>query len=731
MSRLLIKILYGALILLVLLACMLAFLVSTTPGLYAVIKLSQLYFPGTIKVHQFQGSLLDNFTVDKFEYQNKQNKISINQLNVHWHLNTLLHRHVLLAQWHDLQWEMAQNNILNSPQGTITASGTLPDLNLHLSSEISQSPIGHWHMNATINGTLPWQWTINAKLNQSHTTQAKHPGLYSNLSLQGHLKDKNHGTMILTSSPGHYQLPDNNAIHDLQFTGGSLNIVLSPQQLKGKGLLVLDQNKQLNLEFQLPKFALDKGLTNNQSLNSELSLQLNSLDFLKNISPELNNIKGQFIASVKTSGTLGTPQLENKLILNKASLFIPKLGLHLDAIDCTVLGKENHWEATGSITSANHNLLLTGGGILNSGFTGSFSLQGDDFPIIKTHEYQINVSPRLNLNMTPSTRQISGSILVPYAQIKPQRFNNSLSLPDDVVYKNTNETPSIAWNTGMDIRVEMGKEVELIIKGLKAHLNGTVNVKQLPQGSINAYGELSVRDGTYKAYGQDLTIDQGQLIYTGGQLNNPGINLRASKTINNTPETFSGSTQLFDFNNNNLQSVNLGSTMTLGVEVTGRLIEPKIQLFSNPAVLSQADILSMLVLGRPASQANKAGGQLLLAAISSMNLGGGTNGTQLLEQLKQISGLDFNVQTNTNYNQLTNTVSDSTAVVVGKSLSKHLYLSYNIGLSQTDTNMLTVKYLLNKFFSIQISNSDTSSGIDILYTSNKKVRKPKVRSQKK
>lgn len=165
--------------------------------------------------------------------------------------------------------------------------------------------------------------------------------------------------------------------------------------------------------------------------------------------------------------------------------------------------------------------------------------------------------------------------------------------------------------------------------------------------------------------------------------------------------------------------------MILGVEVTGRLTRPKIQLFSEPATLSQADILSMLVLRRPANQADKAGGQLLLAAISSMNLGSDTKSLQLLEQLKQTAGIDFNIQTNTNYNQLTNTTSNNTSFMVGKSLSKRLYLSYNIGLSQTDTNMLTLRYLLNKFFSIQVSNSDTSSAIDFLYTSNKKIKKGK------
>jgi len=77
------------------------------------------------------------------------------------------------------------------------------------------------------------------------------------------------------------------------------------------------------------------------------------------------------------------------------------------------------------------------------------------------------------------------------------------------------------------------------------------------------------------------------------------------------------------------------------------------------------------------------------------------------------------MQSNTSYNQQTNTVSESNAVVVGKSISDRLYLSYNIGMFGNDSNVLTLKYLLNKFFSIQVSASDSGNGIDFLYTRQK------------
>jgi translocation and assembly module TamB len=103
-----------------------------------------------------------------------------------------------------------------------------------------------------------------------------------------------------------------------------------------------------------------------------------------------------------------------------------------------------------------------------------------------------------------------------------------------------------------------------------------------------------------------------------------------------------------------------------------------------------------------------------------MNLGSGTRGLQLLQQLKQIVGVDLSIQTNSKFNQDTNRVTESNSVLVGKSLSKKIYVSYNFGLAQNDANVLTLTYLLNKYFSIQVNTSTTASGVDLLYTRNKK-----------
>ncbi|STY28979.1 periplasmic protein [Legionella wadsworthii] len=721
-----IKTLYIVTFLLILFAGIALYLLETQPGLNNLIQLTRLYLPGTLKIEQIEGSFLDHFTLKGIEYNNESLKLKVAQLNVQWQPRSLWDNQFITAQWKNLRGYLKTEEYIHSEKGNITATGVLHNMQFNLSSQITTAPEERWLLQGKIKGSPPWNWTFDTQLNPTQNGgPSQQTRFYTKLSAKGEIISKNQGNLLLKVSPGFYHDPASK-LPPLQFKGGSIQVLLTPEKLKGSGNLILDESKNVKVELLLPHFALDKGLQDDQPINSELLLELNSLDFLQKISPEITKLKGQLMASLNIHGTLKNRKMDSRFMLKKASLSLPKIGLDFNTIEVNVYGKESSWVALGLAESAGHHLSLSGKGNFDSQFTGNFTLEGTDFPLIQTSEYKVHVTPKLKLQVTPKVQSLSGTILIPLAEIKPRTFHNSISLPEDVVYqqKVKSATPTVDATQTIDIKLEMGKEVQIDVKGLKGYLDGILHIKS-QQSSMNAFGELTVRDGTYKAYGLDLKIKQGELIFK-GPIDNPGINLRAAKKIAKKDTTYSSSTQLLDFNSSNVQNFNFGETITLGVEVSGRLTHPKIQLFSDPAVLSQADILSMLVIGRPANQANKAGGQLLLAAISSMNLGSNTNSLQLLQQLKQTAGIDFNVQTNTNYNQSTNTSTETTSVVVGKSISKRLYLSYNIGVSQTDTNMLTLRYLLNRFFSIQISNSNNSSAIDFMYTSNKKPKKKKT-----
>lgn len=828
------KAFWSTLVFFILIIGLVSFLITSTPGLYTVIALSQFYLPGTIKIQRLKGRLLDSFSIEEVNYSYLNTRVKIKNVSVNWDFRALFYgklplnalaadsvsikhnnsqetfkqltvkgyldaqsihiteghcKHLKqlislrlnlnrqfpyqlssklqvkapsfqkptlllidlggplnalewtgnfsglakgvitgslqhgrqLAQtitWRDFTWQNNAKTPFTSPEGRLQIEGNLPHLTLTTTAKINKASTNNWQMLAKLTGNFPWDWQFNASLLQPNTTSQKE-GLYTGLEIKGVIKDKNHGDLSIKINPGRYQMAEEGFVPLLAFKGGYLHAVLNPQRLSAEGRLTIDEHSVLQSVFALPGFDLSQGLTPKQAVLAQLSMNLNKLDFLSQINPEITEPKGLLHAQFTLKGTLEKNQMEGQLLLTKGSFNLPNLGLQVNSAHLELHSKNKTWQVNGALNSTGKTLTLKGEGAFSDSLKGNLSLQGSDFPIINTKEYQIRTSPNLTLALTPASLAISGKLLVPYARIKPHAFTNSLSLSDDVVFTSDTLIEPPNTNTSMNIQVELGNDVALSLKGLSATLGGSLQVTQAPQGPINAKGELTVQKGAYKAYGQDLAVDQGQLIFTGGRIDNPEINLRASKYINNADTALSSSNQLFDFNSNNLQNATISGPMRVGVEVTGRFTSPKIQLFSNPAMLSQADILSMLVLGRPASQANKAGGQLLLAAISSMNLGAASNSAQLLEQLKQNLGFDFNVQTSSIYNQNTNQFNDTTAFVVGKSLSKRIYLSYNVGLSQADPNVMTLKYLLNKFLSIQITSSLNANGIDFLYTRSK------------
>src|SRR5690606_26672547 len=123
-------------------------------------------------------------------------------------------------------------------------------------------------------------------------------------------------------------------------------------------------------------------------------------------------------------------------------------------------------------------------------------------------------------------------------------------------------------------------------------LQGQLRILSTPQQPTTAYGNLTIQNGLYQAYGQTLTIEQGQLLFVGDLIENPGLRLRAMHTLLNNPD--------------NIQKV--------GIIATGRLQHPVLQLVAEPPTLNQTDTLAYLLLGRSSRELNQADASLLLQA---------------------------------------------------------------------------------------------------------------------
>jgi len=224
-----------------------------------------------------------------------------------------------------------------------------------------------------------------------------------------------------------------------------------------------------------------------------------------------------------------------------------------------------------------------------------------------------------------------------------------------------------------------------------------------PNQVNRAVGAIRMHGGKYDAYGQELTINKGELAFTGGPLTNPNLNVQATKDID------SGSA--------GVGSVS-ASQITVGVNVQGTLDRPKLSLFSIPT-MSSADILSYMITGQASGNLTSGNSQIVANAASALNLIGDSSVASLTSKIRQGLGLsEFGLQSGSTYDANSDSTEGNTAFVLGKYLTPKLLVSYSMGLI-VNVNTFTAQYFLTKHWSIQADTSNQGTGADVFFTGTK------------
>src|SRR5699024_9610688 len=216
--------------------------------------------------------------------------------------------------------------------------------------------------------------------------------------------------------------------------------------------------------------------------------------------------------------------------------------------------------------------------------------------------------------------------------------------------------------------------------GLKTGVEGGIRVHQQPGEPTTATGKLMLVDGSYRAYGQNLDIQSGQIYFAGGPIADPGFKLRAARYP--------------------------AEDVTVGVQVRGSVENPELTLFSKPG-MSQAEILSWLLLGRPLDGASAGEDNLIARAALAL---GGNRGNQVLDKIGGAVGLD-----DIGLGSAAGHGSGEAALMVGKYLTPSLYISYGMGLFSS-VSTLSLRYTLNSHWKLEGQSSSEGTGADIIYT---------------
>lgn len=560
--------------------------------------------------------------------------------------------------------------------------------------------------------------------------------LTNNLAMEGRLNlqftnqdDTKNAVLNISASSEQAKLFYYNDSQDTTKHSVSINSFTAQLQATTKALtshlnMQINDGDYLRLNFNLPNYDIRHPLTLQQTISGDLAIKFSKLDFLAFILPNLSNTSGQLLANLKWEGTLAAPHPVGELQLRNGAANITTANLNLTRINFNLdANAENQIQYQLQMNSGDGSLLVKGTtDYWREHYPTTLKISGRNFLFVNTHNYKIVASPNLTLTQHEQRFDLDGSIAIPEAIINYGATSDVVALPSDVVVNtdiNANEHDTLWNNFYANVQLILGepsagKYIKISVDNLIAELTGRLTLKDSPKTPTLGTGELTITNGTYTAFGQTLTISNGKLMFSGGPVENPGLLIKATKSIRTYVNPFANA--LNSSSSTSVVSITpQEKIIVVGISVTNNLNDPILTLFSDQPNLTKTDILSYLVLGYPLSQANPSQEQTLVQAASALNLGDGQS-SAILKDLKDSFSLDqVGLQSSNYLNRSNNSVQQNTSLLLGKMLSPRLFVSYSIGLL-APINTVTASYALTQNLSTQTSSSSLGSGIDLIYS---------------
>jgi len=511
---------------------------------------------------------------------------------------------------------------------------------------------------------LSMQGTLNASLKVSGT---------GHTPIRGNLKMKSAGGELhWRSQPDSIPFRYDNATLDLVMDdrGGHTTLRID---------LAEPANTPITATLETPPF--DPASVNPYQLPIEGSLKarIEDLAFLQDFAPEVEDLTGQVDVDMQLTGTLSQPIVSGHGHL-QADFFLPAAGIHVQAVRISLQGKETGTlNFKGEAHSGDGTIDLAGlVDLRQTGFPFKATLRGDRFETIHLPEAWVLASPKLELERIDNRITLKGEVAIPEARLEPLDIAGAVPVSNDVVVIDSESQNRQKDHPGLQIEssvdVILGRKVTIVAPTFSGSLKGGLKVRSKPGKPIIASGELILHKGKFSAYGQELTVKQGRILFTGGPIDSPALDIRAVRKI---------------------------GKITAGVHVTGPADSPILTLFSKPP-MNQDDILSYLLIGRPLREATSNDADILITAASSLGFKGGE---LLTQNIGQALGLDEL--------SISGKKKEDARLEIGKYLTPKLYISYGVALFDTVTQF-KLRYDLSDHWTLE-AESGTQSGVDLLY----------------
>ena len=545
-----------------------------------------------------------------------------------------------------------------------------PNAELCVPEPIVAGPAGHAHLQirkldlAMLKDFLPAQTQLSGRFSgDTRVNWTANGGLpNANLSLTGQ------GVEVRQDVQGK-MLP-------IAFDRLDLKAALVKGKAQLQWLIKLVNNGQLtgNVQITDPE--------NRRNLGGTVGIDNLSLDILNPALSKGESVQGVLNSRLRLGGSLQNPQVFGQLALRNAKALTSAMPVELTDANLSMIFNGMSSTLEGLIQTAHGNLNLSGNADWRQldNWRAHIAAKGDRIRVTVPPMVRLDVSPDLTFDATPAAFTLDGRVDVPWARIVVQDVPESaVGVSSDEVMLDDHLQPIQPTTTGMAINsnliVHVGDDVRLSAFGLNARLNGDLKVGQGKNG-LGLNGQINIPSGRFHAYGQDLVVRKGQLQFSGPP-DQPYVNLEAIRNPDATEDN-----------------------VTAGIRVTGLADEPKVEVFSDPAMSQQA-ALSYLLRGQGLGSSDDS--NALTSAL--VGLGVAQSG-QVMGKIGETFGVS-------NLALDTAGVGDSQQVQVSGYVLPGLQVKYGVGLFDSLAT-LTLRYrLMPKLYLEAVSGVDQA--LDVLY----------------
>lgn len=455
-----------------------------------------------------------------------------------------------------------------------------------------------------------------------------------------------------------------------------------------------EQFAKMNWDFSLNKLGKIKGdlsVTDpiqQKKLSGQLVIDNLALAIINPLLDKKDYAKGAIHGVVKFAGTLFDPYLTGSIELKHSEIKSSELPADIKSakINITFNGKSSTLQ--GILTTQAGNVNIHGQASWNTidKWQATLTVNGAALKVSVPPMIVMTVIPDIKINATQDELTLLGKVSIPKGKITVESLPpSSIDVSSDEVMLDKNNQKIEPQKFGMKINshleINIGDDVTIDAFGLKASLTGNLIAQQTNKG-LDVHGEILIPKGRFQAYGQDLIIRKGILTFSG-----PTDQVMLDIEAIRNPESMEN------------------TSITAGIRVTGLSNDPKVEVFSDPA-MSQQEALSYLTRGQGLDSSNQSDNDMMTALL--VGLGTAKTGKYIGD-----IGNAFGIK---NLSLDTQGAGDSSKVVVSGYILPNLQLKYGVGIFDSLATF-TLRYRLMPSLYLEAA-SGLAQSMDIIYQFN-------------